>query len=111
MLAEEAEIEFSSAGPLDCITERTDEHGYWWRYAPSQDEPGENLVTARRMAGDVASREARTGGKSYVVASQPSPAIYVFAFDYPDAGNGDTGIMAGFLPDGRRIRLEDRRRH
>jgi hypothetical protein len=32
------EIEFSGAGPLGCITERTDAHGFWWCYEHSDDE-------------------------------------------------------------------------
>jgi hypothetical protein len=104
------EIEFTGTGPLPCITEGQTEHGYWWRYAPSQDEPGENLVTALRMAADVASKEARNSGKTYVVASalQPSPAVHVFACDHPDAGKADINIMFQFSPDGRRILPYDR---
>ena len=108
------EIEFSGAGPLDCITERTDEHGTWWRYAPSPDEPGENLVTALRLAADVASEQARTSGNTYVVASalQPSPAVCVFAHDHPEAGNAGITILLEFLPDGGRILQRERpRRH
>jgi hypothetical protein len=66
------------------------------------------------MAADVASKEARTSGKTYVVASalQPSPAVSVFACDHPYAGNAGINIMYQFLPDGRRIPHENRpRRH
>jgi hypothetical protein len=106
------EIEFAGSGPLPCITEGQTEYGYCWRYAPAKDEPGENLITALRAASDVASEQARSSGKTYLVASalQPSPAIHVFACDHPDAGKDDTRIIFECLPDGRRIRHEDRRR-
>jgi hypothetical protein len=106
------EIEFAGTGPLPCITEGQTEHGYWWRYAPSQDEPGENLVMALRLAADVASEQARNSGNTYVVATvlQPSPAVHVFACDHPDAGNAGIDIMFEFLPDGRRIPHEHLRR-
>jgi hypothetical protein len=67
------EIEFSGAGPLDCITERTDEHGYWWRYQHSADEAHDTLTAAIRVAADVAAEEARRSGKPYVVASSLRP--------------------------------------
>jgi hypothetical protein len=71
------EIEFAGSGPLPHITEYQTEHGFCWRYAPSPDEPGENLVTALRMASEVATEQARSSGKTYVMASatQPSPAV------------------------------------
>jgi hypothetical protein len=104
------EIEFAGTGELPCITEGQTEHGYWWRYVPSKDEPGENLVIALRAASAVASEQARNTGKSYVVATalQPSPAVRVFAGDHPDAGNARIDIMFEFLPDGRRIPRDDR---
>lgn len=104
------EIEFSGTGPLPCITEGQTEHGYWWRYAPSKDEPGENLVIALRLAAAVASEQARNSGKTYIVASvlQPSPALCAFACDHPEASNADIDIMFQFSPDGRRILPYDR---
>src|SRR5208283_113944 len=56
------EIEFAGTGPLDCITERTDEHGYWWRYQHSNDEPRDTLTAAITIAGEVAANEARKSG-------------------------------------------------
>jgi hypothetical protein len=43
---------------------------------------------ALMIAGEVAAEEARKRGKTYLVASAPppSPAIYGFACDHPDAG-------------------------
>lgn len=76
------------------------------------DEQGENLLTALHVAAEVATEQARSSGKTYVMASatQPSPAIHVFACDHPDAGKADTRIIFEYLPDGRRIRREEGRR-
>jgi len=100
------EIEFSGAGPLDCITERTDAHGFWWRYENSDDEAGDTLTAAIMVAGDVAATEARTRGKTYVVAraAHGADAIYVFAGDHPDARNAGINVMFEFTPQGERIR-------
>src|SRR5260370_6038055 len=96
------EIEFSGAGPLDCITERTDEHGYWWRYQHSADEAHDTLTAAIMVAADVAAQEARRSGKTYVVASTPlpAPAVYVFAVDHPDRSRAAVSLMCAFTPDG-----------
>jgi hypothetical protein len=77
-------IEFAGAGPLPYVAEGQTEHGYWWRYAPSKGEPGENLVIALRAAAAVAAEQARKSGKTYIVATglHPSPAVYVFACDH-----------------------------
>jgi hypothetical protein len=53
----------SATQKLDCITERTDEHGYWWRYQHSNDEPRDTLTAAITIAGEVAANEARKSGK------------------------------------------------
>lgn len=100
------EIEFSGAGPLDCITERTDEHGYWWRYQHSDDEAHDTLTAAIMVAADVAAGEARRSGKPYVVASTPLPAptVYVFACDHPDRSRAAVSVMFEFTPEGERIR-------
>jgi hypothetical protein len=92
-----------SGDPSGCITERETPHGYWWRYAPSRDEPGENLIVALRGAMAVAAEQARKSGKAYIVATglHPSPAVYALAGDHPDT---DMDIIYEFLPDGRRIR-------
>ncbi len=44
--------------------------------------------------------------KIFVVASspEPSPAVYVFAHDHPDASNAGINIMFEFTPEGERIR-------
>ncbi|HKM69290.1 MAG TPA: hypothetical protein VJX94_04295 [Stellaceae bacterium] len=100
------EIEFAGTGPLDCITERTDEHGYWWRYQHSNDEPRDTLTAAITIAGEVAANEARKSGKTYVVAStpMPAPAVYVFACDHPDASKSGISIMYQLTPGGQSIR-------
>jgi hypothetical protein len=90
----------------DCITEHTDEHGYWWRYQHSDDEARDTLLAAIMIAGDVAAEEARRSGKTYVVAraAHGVDAIYVFACDHPDARNAAINVMFEFTPAGERIR-------
>jgi hypothetical protein len=106
------EIEFAGTGPLPWIAEQQTEHGFWWRYTPSKDEPGQNLVIALKAAAAVAAEQARKSGKTYVVAMglNPSPAVYAFACDHPDTANPDMDIMFGFFPDGRRFERDDRPR-
>jgi hypothetical protein len=91
----------------DCITECHTAHGYWWRFTHSNDEPQATLTAAIMIAGDVAATEARKSGKTYLVASAklPSPAIYVFAGNHPDAANAGMKVMFEFSPSGsiRRI--------
>jgi hypothetical protein len=89
-----------------CITERETPHGYWWRYAHSQDEPDDTLKAAIRVAGEVAATEARKRGKTYYVASTPQPtaAVYVFACDHPDAGDAAINVMLELTPSGKSIR-------
>jgi hypothetical protein len=90
----------------DCITERHTEHGYWWRYQHSDDEPIATLEAAIMVAGDVAAEEARDSGKTYVLARAAcgADAIYVFACDHPDASSAGVNIMFEFTPAGERIR-------
>ena len=54
------------------------------------------LYRVRRELKVVADAEARHTGKTYLAASapQPSPAIYVFASDHPDAGNASIALPA-----------------
>jgi hypothetical protein len=94
--------------PAGCITERETPDGYWWRYRHSEDEPEDTLTAAIMIAGEVAAEEARRRGKTYVVASapQPSPALYVFACDHPDAGKAGISVMYEFTPAGERIRRQ-----
>src|SRR5438874_3832365 len=66
------EIVFSGAGALDCITERTDAHGFWWRYEHSDDEPHETLIAAIQVAGHVAATEARKRGTTYSSPGRPA---------------------------------------
>jgi hypothetical protein len=68
----------------DCITERQTEHGYWWRYEHSDDEPLATLEAAIIVAGDVAAEEALKSGKTYFVARAACgvDAIYVFGIIY-----------------------------
>jgi hypothetical protein len=93
------------AASTHCITEKNTAYGYWWRYRHPNDEPDDTLDTAIIIATEVAANEARKSGKTYVVAStpQPSPAVYVFASDHPDAGNHDISIMYELTPTGERI--------
>jgi hypothetical protein len=100
------EIELSGAGPLDCITERTDEHGFWWRYEHAEGDPRDTLLAAIMIAGNVAAAEARRNGKTHVVAraAQGVDAIYVFASDHPDARSAGINVMFAFTPEGERIR-------
>ncbi len=58
------------------------------------------------IAGEVAAEEARKRGKTYLVASAPppSPAIYGFACDHPDAGEIATNAMFAFTPAGEPVR-------
>jgi hypothetical protein len=106
------EIEFAGTGPLPWIAEQQTEHGFWWRYTPSKDEPGQNLVIAVRAAAAVAAEQARNSGKTYIVAMglHPSPAVYAFACDHLDTANPDMDIMFGFYPDGTRFVNEADRR-
>jgi hypothetical protein len=61
---------------------------------------------AIRIAATVAADEARKNRKTYCVAStpQPSPAVYVFSCDHPDASNVAINIMYELTPQGRCIR-------
>jgi len=54
----------------------------------------------------------RRTGKTYFVASTalPSPAVYVFACDHPDARNAAITIMVEQTPAGERIRRPGIRR-
>src|SRR4051794_22713049 len=89
-----------------CITERETPHGYWWRYQHADDEPQDTLLAAIMIAGDVAATEARKRGKTYYVARAASgpDAIYVFAYDHPDARNAAINVIFEFTPAGERIR-------
>ena len=53
----------------------------------------------------IATDKARENGKTYLVASapQPSPAVYIFACDHPDARNVGTTVMYQLTPAGERI--------
>lgn len=90
----------------NCITERHDAHGYYWRYTHSPGEPDETLTIAIRVAGEVAANEARKSGKTYVVAStpQPSPAVFVLAHNHPELGAVAMSVMFEFTPKGECIR-------
>ncbi len=92
--------------PAACITERETPHGYWWRYRHREGDPQETLTAAIAIASEVAATEACRRGKTYIVASapQPSPAVYVFACDHPDAANVGFNVMLEFTPAGERIR-------
>ena len=102
------QIEFPASDALSakddslCITEIRSAHGYYWRYIHSPDAPPDALETALTIASDVAATEARKSGKTYLVAStsQPSPAVYVFAFDHPDASNDAIDVLFEFTPAG-----------
>src|ERR1700678_4515368 len=91
----------AATGPMSaskgagCITEPDTPHGYWLCYPHSPGELGETLEMAIRIAGEVATEEARERGKTYVVAStpHPSPAVYVFACGHPDANNVTFSIV------------------
>jgi hypothetical protein len=98
-------IEFPDVGPLAYTSDRRDEHGMWWRWAPPEDEPGEMLIVAGRIARPIAAEQARKSCKTYLMTMglQPSAALYVFACDHPDAAIADIDILLEFLPDGRRI--------
>src|SRR5689334_1240216 len=61
----------------DCITERQTEHGYWWRYEHSDDEPLATLEAAIIVAGDVAAEEALKSGKTYFVARAACSPAYL----------------------------------
>jgi hypothetical protein len=58
------------------------------------------------VAFQLADAEARKTGKTYLVASTPlpSPAVYVFACNHPDARNPRINIMVEQTPAGERIR-------
>jgi hypothetical protein len=96
----------SAGSNRHCITERQTAHGYWWRYTHSDGEPRDTLTMAIMIAADVAAEEARKSGKTYVVASspQPSPAVYVFACDHPDACKAGINVMYQLTPNGACIR-------
>ena len=67
---------------------------------------GIRFEMAIRIAGEVAATEARKRRRTYVVAStpRPSPAVYVFAYDHPDASILGISIMYEFTPAGSLIR-------
>jgi hypothetical protein len=90
----------------NCIAERHTPHGYWWRYQHPRDQPSAEIESAICIAFQLADAEARKTGKTHLVAStpQPSPAVYVFACDHPDARNAAINIMFDQTPTGERIR-------
>ena len=92
--------------PDNCITERNTPQGYWWRYQHPRDQPKVEIETAICVAFQLADAKARQSGKTYLVAStpQPSPAVYVFACDHPDARNPGINIMFEQTPTGERFR-------
>jgi hypothetical protein len=85
-----------------CITEADTQFGYWWRYEPALHHPNDAITALIHIAKIVADAEARKTGKTYLVASspQPGPALYVFAFDHPDASNAAINIMYDCSPTG-----------
>jgi hypothetical protein len=93
-------IDNEPANEGHCITERMTPHGYWWRYRHSAGEPQKTLDAAIMVASEVAADEARKAGKTFVVASValPAAAVYVFAYDHPDAAEACGG--SGFLDSG-----------
>jgi hypothetical protein len=93
--------------PADsCITERETPDGYWWRYKHAKGEPQETLTAATAIALSVAADQARKFGKNYLVALRrpPSPEVYIFACDDPDANRPDLYTAFEFTPAGERIR-------
>jgi hypothetical protein len=60
------------------------------------------------IAAEVAANEARKAGETFVVAStrQPSPAVFVFACDHPDASNIGMSVMYELTPAGNCIRCK-----
>jgi hypothetical protein len=85
------------------ITERNTGHGYWWRFIPSEKEPGTKLIPVLRTAAARAAEESRESGKTTIVASavKPAPTIYVFASDHPDARKPGISIWYELTPTGR----------
>ena len=98
----------AAADAANCMKERETADGYWWCYQHAADKPDEAMIVAMRKAGEVAAEQARKRGKTYLVAStrQPSPAVYVFACDHPDAAKAGVTVLLGFPPAGERIRHE-----
>jgi hypothetical protein len=93
-----------------CITERRDAHGYYWRYTHSPGEPEETLDMAITIATMVAGTETKRSGKTYVVAStpQPSPAVYVLPRAHPELATVAMSVMFEFTPEGDCIRHNPR---
>jgi hypothetical protein len=96
---------FAMSASTKRITRKTTAQGFWWRYRHSEYDPSDTLHSAIMIAAKVAADEAHKSGKSYVVAStrKPSPAVYVFASDHPDASNAGISIMYQLTPAGECI--------
>jgi hypothetical protein len=92
----------------DCVTERRDAGGYYWRYDHSADEPRDSLAAVIMIAAEIAAEKARQTGKTHFVASTPlpSPAIYVLTHGHPELSKKAISVMLEFRPDGKRIRHE-----
>ncbi len=90
---------------LQSITESRTAFGYWWRYKHSRHELLETLDWAINIASIIACAEACKSGKTFVVAStrQPSPAVFVFACDHPDASKLSSSIVFELTPNGNCI--------
>jgi hypothetical protein len=81
--------------PDNCISEDDTPHGYWWM---TSRVPKSRLAIC--VGFQLADAEARRTGRTYFVASTalPSPAVYVFACDHPDARNAAITIMVEQTP-------------
>jgi hypothetical protein len=94
------------------MTEKTTEHGYYWRYDHSPDEPYETLDAAIMMAVEVAAVEARKARRTYYVTSTPAPvALYILRSDHPELLNPAMDIMFELTPKGKAIRRPKPVRH
>jgi hypothetical protein len=87
------------------ITEKTTDHGYYWRYDHSPDEPVKTLEAALMMAADVAAAEARKARRTYYVTATPAPvALYILRSDHPELLNPAMHVMFELTPKGKAIR-------
>jgi hypothetical protein len=96
-----------TADEPDCIIERRDANGYYWRFQDSPGEPLATSVAAVRVAATVAQDEARKSGKTYLVAMTTEPAVYALPFDHPEFSPVAMTVLYELTPEGECIRRKN----
>jgi hypothetical protein len=89
----------------NCITERNDEHGFYWRYDHPPDESNETLSASIMIAAQVVVEEARKARKTFCIAFAPVPnvALYILRADHPELSNTAMTVIFEATPKGRLI--------